>query len=164
MINYSDVIVNIDSVDSDLMGVFVNGILKRCYSNFPLIFLFSGVFPKLRSRKLPNLRVTWHFSLVQRRVKNGQTLTVKGMVKKWQNFISEVTNFSPWHPRRPWMYWNSIKIGRWCVLCRFAHVSLCQLLRRLWYVFHVAVVHTLVLAIKQKYYDANFKALLLHIN
>ncbi len=95
-------------------------------------FLYSGVFPKSRSRKLPNLRVTWHFSLVQRRVKNGQTWTVKGMVKKWQNFISEVTNFSPWHPRRPWMYLNFIKIGRWCVLCRFAHVSLCQLLRRLW--------------------------------
>ena len=60
-----------------------------------VFFKFSGVVPKLRSRKLPNLRVTWHFSLVQRRVKNGQTLTVKGMVKKWQNFISEVTNFSP---------------------------------------------------------------------
>jgi hypothetical protein len=38
--------------------------------------------------------MTWHFSLAQRRVKNGQPLTVKGgMVKKWQHFISEVTNF-----------------------------------------------------------------------
>ena len=30
-----DAIVSIDSVDSDFMGVFVNGIYKRCYSNFP---------------------------------------------------------------------------------------------------------------------------------
>jgi hypothetical protein len=44
--------------------------------------------------------VTWHFSLVQRRVKNGQTLTVKGMVKKWPNFISEVTNFFPMTPKK----------------------------------------------------------------
>lgn len=40
------------------------------------------------------LRVLWHFSLVQRCVKNGQSLTVKGMVIKWWNFISEVTNCS----------------------------------------------------------------------
>ena len=77
---------------------------------FSVFKKFSRVFPKLRSRKLPNLRVTWHFSLVQRRVKNGQTLTVRGMVQKWQNFNSEVTNFSPRHPRSPWMYWNSIKL------------------------------------------------------
>ncbi len=43
MINYSDVIVNIDSVDSDLMGVFVNGILKRCYSNFPFLVSWISV-------------------------------------------------------------------------------------------------------------------------
>ena len=45
-------------------------------------FLFSVVLPKLRSAKLPNLTVTWHFSLVQDRVKNAQTLTVKGMMIK----------------------------------------------------------------------------------
>jgi hypothetical protein len=64
-------------------------------SLFSGFLLNSGIFPKLRSEKLPKIPVTWHFSLVQRRVKNGQTLTVKGMVKKWRNFNSEITAFSP---------------------------------------------------------------------
>jgi hypothetical protein len=63
--------------------------------------LISGTFPNLRFEKLPKITVTWHFSLVQHRVKNGQTLTVKGMVKNCQNFNSEVTTISPSHPRSP---------------------------------------------------------------
>ena len=59
------------------------------------VFLFSVVQPKLRSEKLPKLTVTWHFSLVQPRVKNARTLTVKGMMKNWWNLNSEVTNYSP---------------------------------------------------------------------
>jgi hypothetical protein len=70
---------------------------KKYYTGpglFIFVFLkFSGVFPKLRSRKLPNLRVTWHFSLVQRRLKNGQTLTVKGMVKSGRISILKLQSF-----------------------------------------------------------------------
>jgi hypothetical protein len=47
---------------------------------FRVFILFSVVQPKLRSEKLPKLTVTWHFSLVQPRVKNARTLTVKGMI------------------------------------------------------------------------------------
>jgi hypothetical protein len=35
--------------------------------------------------------VTWLYTLVQPRVKHAQTLTVKGMMKNWWNFNSEVT-------------------------------------------------------------------------
>ncbi len=64
-------------------------------SLFSCFILFSVVQPKLRSEKLPKLTVTWHFSLVQPRVKNARTLTVKGMMKNWWNLYSEVTNYSP---------------------------------------------------------------------
>jgi hypothetical protein len=70
-------------------------------SLFSGFLLISGIFPKLRSEKLPKITVTWHFSLVQRRVKNGRTLTVKGMVKNCRNFNSEVTTISTSHPRSP---------------------------------------------------------------
>jgi hypothetical protein len=55
-------------------------------------FWFSGIFPKLRAEQIQKITVTWHFPLVQRRVKIAQTLSVKGTTIKLSDFNSEVVN------------------------------------------------------------------------
>ena len=62
-------------------------------------------------------------------------------MKNWWILNSEVTNYSPWHPRRPWKLWNSIKTDIWSILCRFVEVILCQQECRAWYDSCVLCTH-----------------------
>lgn len=134
-----------------------------------IVSLTSETFPKVWETPENNGDVPL-FSFTRPCSKFWQS--IKGMVKKWHNFNSEVTTFSPWHPSMPWMHWNSINIGKWSVLCRFLHGSLCHLLCWLWWsVCHVHMYGLLAMLVllaakcnwKWTEDDTNVTALLLYI-
>ena len=62
-------------------------------------------------------------SLVQHPVKNGQAMTVKEVMRKLWILHSVVTNNSPWHLE---VLYNSIKIGIWCMPCKFLDFIECR--------------------------------------
>jgi hypothetical protein len=60
-----------------------------------VFFLIFGSSTEIKVCETTEINGDVALSLVQPRVKNARTLTVKGMMKNWWNLNSEVTNYSP---------------------------------------------------------------------